>query len=48
MFFGHWHAFRLTGHFYKGHKSEKWTNVELEALTLEDFKTFKYKKFYWT
>lgn len=43
--FGHWHAFRLTGQFYKGHTSQKWTNAELEALTLEDFKTFKYKNF---
>ena len=43
--FGHWHAFRLTGQFYKGHKSEKWTNVELLALTPEDFKTFTYKNF---
>lgn len=43
--FGHWHTFRLTGQLYKGHKSEKWTNAELDALTSEDFKTFKYKNF---
>lgn len=43
--FGHWHTFRLTGQFYKGHKGEKWTKAELEALTLEDFKTFTYKNF---
>lgn len=43
--FGHWHAFRLTAQFYKGHKSEKWTNAELDALTSEDFKTFTYKNF---
>lgn len=43
--FGHWHAFRLTAQFYKGHKSEKWTNAELDALISEDFKTFTYKNF---
>jgi len=43
--FGHWHAFRLTGQFYNNHKSDVWTNEELDALTPEDFKTFTYKNF---